>query len=251
MNVLVACESSGTVREAFRALGHNAWSCDLLPADDGSPYHFKQDALRAICGGFPVADISVEPLWDAFVTGGIAPNGDNIDCINQDGDWDCYPTDSVLPAVEWDLIIAHPPCTYLSSSGLHWNKRIKDRQAKTDQAHDFFMEMVAHCEEVGAKYAIENPIGCMSRLWRKPDQIVQPWMFGHDASKATCLWIHGLPLLEPTQYVEPRMVGGKKRWANQTDSGQNRLPPSKHRWKIRSKTYEGIAKAMAHQWGGA
>ena len=98
--------------------------------------------------------------------------------------------------------------------------------------------------------AIENPIGCISTRIRKADQTIQPYQFGHDASKATCLWLKGLPPLEPTQYVEPRIVNGRKRWGNQTDSGQNRLPPSADRWKIRSETYIGIAEAMANQWGG-
>jgi len=174
MRVLVACEYSGTVRDAFLALGHDALSCDLFPTDVEGPHY----------------------------------QGDVRDIIN-DG---------------WDLMIAHPPCTYLCSSGLHWNKPI------------------------------------------------QPWQFGHDASKATCLWLRGLPPLRPTEIIEPRWVccgkaipdtlgkygcpnccGDKKpkaRWANQTDSGQNRLPPSEDRWKIRSLTYPGIAKAMAEQWGG-
>jgi hypothetical protein len=100
------------------------------------------------------------------------------------------------------------------------------------------------------RIAIENPVCIMSSLWRKPDQVIQPWQFGHDASKATCLWLKGLPLLKPTQQVEPRMIDGGKRWGNQTDSGQNRLGPSPDRWKIRSETYPGIAAAMADQWGG-
>jgi hypothetical protein len=100
------------------------------------------------------------------------------------------------------------------------------------------------------RIAIENPIGCISTRIRKPNQTIQPYQFGHDASKATCLWLKNLPLLQPTKFIEPRVVNGKNRWANQTDSGQNRLPPSKDRWKIRSETYSGIADAMAIQWGG-
>jgi hypothetical protein len=99
------------------------------------------------------------------------------------------------------------------------------------------------------RIALENPIGCISTQIRKPTQTIQPWQFGHDASKATCLWLKGLPALTPTQTIAPRMVDGRKRWANQTDSGQNRLPPSADRWKIRSETYQGIADAMAAQWG--
>lgn len=197
MKVLVACEYSGVVREAFRAKGHDAWSCDLLESDDNSPYH---------------------------ITGHI------FDCMYND----------------WDLMIAHPPCTYLCSSGLHWNKKDPFRPYKTEEAIDFFYDL--YYAPI-SKIALENPIGIMSTALRKPDQIIQPWMFGHDASKATCLWLKNLPVLEPTKFVEPRLVDGKKRWGNQTDSGQNRLGPSKDRWKIRSRTYEGIAQAMAEQWG--
>lgn len=197
MKVLVACEYSGVVREAFRAKGHDAWSCDLLPAEDNSPYHYQ------------------ESVYDLF-------------------------------AIGWDLMIGHPPCTYLCSSGLHWNSKDPIRQFKTEDAIEFFEDLYYAPID---KIALENPIGIMSTVLRKPDQIIQPWMFGHDASKATCLWLKNLPPLEPTQFVEPRVVNGKRRWANQTDSGQNRLGPSENRWKIRSRTYEGIAQAMAEQWG--
>ncbi len=196
MKVLIACESSGTVREAFRKRGHDAWSCDLLPADKCSNYHIQGDVLRHLDLG-------------------------------------------------WDLVIAHPPCTYLCSSGIHWNKRRPERAGQTEQAKAFFMRFI----DLDCMWAIENPIGIMSTHYRKPDQIVQPYQFGHDASKATCLWFNGLPRLKPTKLIEPRIVDGKKRWSNQTDSGQNKLPPRKDRWKIRSKTYQGIADAMAKQWG--
>jgi hypothetical protein len=146
----------------------------------------------------------------------------------------------------WDLMIAHPPCTYLCSSGLHWNKRIPERAQKTEEALEFVQVLL---DAPIAKIALENPIGCISTRIRKPDQTIQPYQFGDDASKATCLWLKGLPPLRPTQFVEPRMVNGKPRWANQTDSGQNRLPPSADRWKIRSETYVGIAEAMVAQWG--
>lgn len=196
MKILVACEYSGTVRDAFIARGHEAISCDLLPTDVEGPHY----------------------------------EGDLFDIIN-DG---------------WDLMIAHPPCTYLCSSGLHWNKRTPGRQELTDEALEFVQRLL---DAPIGKIALENPIGCISTKIRKPSQIIQPWQFGHDASKATCLWLKGLPLLTPTQLVEPRIVDGKKRWANQTDSGQNKLPPSEDRWKIRSETYRGIAEAMASQWG--
>jgi hypothetical protein len=195
MRVLVACEYSGTVRDAFRAAGHYALSCDLLPTDVDGPHY----------------------------------QGDVRDIIN-DG---------------WDIMIAHPPCTYLCSSGLHWNKRVEGRAAKTEEALEFVQFLL---DAPIPRIALENPIGCIGTRIRKADQTIQPWQFGHDASKSTCLWLKGLPVLVPTEIIEPRIVDGKKRWANQTDSGQNRLPPSEDRWKIRSETYAGIAKAMAEQW---
>jgi hypothetical protein len=196
MRVLVACEYSGRVRDAFAARGHDAMSCDLLPTDVPGKHY----------------------------------QGDIFDVIH-DG---------------WDLMIAHPPCTYLCSSGLHWNKRIDGRQTLTDEALEFVRRLLDAPVE---RIALENPIGCISSQIRKPDQTIQPYQFGHDASKSTCLWLKNLPALTPTELIAPRIVAGKKRWANQTDSGQNRLPPSADRWKIRSETYQGIAAAMAAQWG--
>jgi hypothetical protein len=148
----------------------------------------------------------------------------------------------------WDLMIAHPPCTYLCSSGLHWNKKRPERDALTEEALEFVRFLMRAPIK---RIAIENPIGCISTKIRKPDQIIQPWQFGHDASKATCFWLQNLPLLVPTDFVEPRLIAGKKRWANQTDSGQNKLPPSADRWKLRSTTYSQVAAAMADQWGKA
>ena len=143
----------------------------------------------------------------------------------------------------WDLMIAHPPCTYLASSGLHWNKKRPERAKLTEHALEF-VQLLMNSDI--PKIAIENPIGCISTRIRKPDQIIQPWQFGHDASKATCLWLKNLPLLAPTNVLP----GGRNvRRANQTSSGQNKLPPSKDRWKLRSTTYQGIADAMASQWG--
>jgi len=197
MRVLVACEYSGTVRDAFRARGHDAWSCDLLPCDADPTYHQR---------------------------------GDVVDLL-RDG---------------WDLMIAHPPCTYLTSSGLHWNKRRPERAAQTEEALKF---VLALANAPIPRIAIENPIGCLSTRWRKPDQTIQPYQFGHDASKSTCLWLTNLPKLVATSVVAPRMVDGKPRWANQTNSGQNRVPPGPDQWKIRSTTYQGIADAMAEQWG--
>lgn len=198
LNILIACEESGAVRDAFIAQGHNAVSCDILESssDNNNP-HIVGDALAAI------------------------------------------------RSRKWDVIIAFPPCTYLCSSGLHWNKRRPERAALTEDAFEFFMEIAnADCKYI----AIENPIGCVSTRWRKPDQIIQPYNFGHNASKSTCLWLKGLPLLKNTQYVEPRYVNGLPRWGNQLDSGQNNLGFSKDRAKLRSKTYAGIANAMAQQW---
>jgi hypothetical protein len=178
--VLVGCEFSGTVRDAFARKGWDAWSCDL-------------DVL----------------------------------------------------GMGWDLAIFHPPCTYLTSSGLHWNKRVPGREQKTQESLDFVKALLAAPIPM---IALENPIGRIGTAIRPADQVIQPYEYGHDASKATCLWLKGLPPLRPTQWVSPRIVNGKKRWGNQTDTGQNKLGPSEDRWKIRSYTYPGIATAMAEQW---
>ena len=148
---------------------------------------------------------------------------------------------------EWDLLIAHPDCQYLASSGLHWNTRVPGRQQKTDEA----IEFVRYLLDVPiARIAVENPIGCLSSMIRKPDQIIQPYQFGEDASKATCLWLKGLPPLVGTCWIPPHISSsGKKVWANQTASGQNKLPPSDHRKADRARTYPGISNAMAAQWG--
>jgi hypothetical protein len=192
MRVLVACEYSGTIRDAFRRRGHYAVSCDLLPSDKPGPHY----------------------------------QGDVSDIIG-DG---------------WDLMIAHPPCTYLCSSGLHWNKKRPERAAKTEEALRF-IEFLMNAPI--PRIAIENPIGCISTRICKPDQTIQPWQFGHPESKATCLWLKSLPLLIPTDILAFPDTG---RWQNQTASGQNKLAPSADRWKIRSTTYQGIAEAMAEQW---
>lgn len=147
---------------------------------------------------------------------------------------------------DWDLLIAHPPCTYLCSSGLHWNKRRPERARQTEEALDFVRTLLS---APIPHIALENPVGCISTQIRPASQYIQPYEFGHNASKKTGLWLKNLPLLKTTSYVEPRMVGGKARWDNQTDSGQNKLAPSEDRWKERSITYSGIARAMADQWG--
>lgn len=146
----------------------------------------------------------------------------------------------------WDMMVAFPPCQYLCSSGLHWNQRRPGRADLTRASLDFVRSLLA---APIPRIALENPVGCISSQIRKPDQIIQPWQFGEDASKRTCLWLKNLPPLRPTSYVAPRIVDGRPRWSNQTDSGQNRESPSAHRWKIRSATYRGIAAAMAAQWG--
>lgn len=145
----------------------------------------------------------------------------------------------------FDLMIAHPPCTYLSVSGMHWTTRgLRDPQL-TDDALDFVRRLM---DAPIKRKALENPISIISSRIRKPDQIIQPYQFGEDASKKTCLWLQDLPPLMPTKFVEPRIINGKNRWGNQIDSGQNKLTPSKDRWKDRSRTYLGIAAAMADQW---
>ncbi len=200
VEVLIVCESSGVVREAFRARGYEAWSCDLLAADDGSPFHIQGDMFAAI-------EEHEEDL---------------------------------------KLLICHPSCTYLCSSGLHWNKRVDGRQAKTDAA---LKDVKRLLDSDVPCIALENPVGCISTRIRSASQYIQPHQFGHDASKKTGLWLINLPPLVGTEYVAPRVVNGRNRWDNQTDSGQNRLGPSADRWKQRSKTYDGIAAAMADQWG--
>lgn len=206
MRVLVACEFSGTVRDAFAAAGHHAVSCDLLPTERSGLHH--QGDVRALLD-----------------------HG-------------------------WDLMIAHPPCTYLTISAAWafgdgpYHQKVKPgtlvgaaRRAAREEAVAFVKAL--HDAPI-ARVAIENPVGALSTMWRKPDQTVQPWMFGNDASKATCLWLKGLPLLVPTDVLPG---GAKARRGNQTSNGQNKLPPTADRWKLRSLTYPGIAAAMAAQWG--
>lgn len=148
----------------------------------------------------------------------------------------------------WDAAIFFPPCTYLCSSGLHWNKRIPGRSEKTESSSDFVKRLLSAPIE---KIALENPVGCISTRIRKPDQIIQPYNFGHNASKKTCLWLKNLPPLVTTRYIEPKPhpKTGRLVWGNQTGSGQNKLGPATDRWKYRSETYTGIARAMASQWG--
>jgi site-specific DNA-cytosine methylase len=191
MRVLVACEFSGVVRRAFRERGDDAWSCDLLPAEDGDSHHYQ---------------CSIEHLLST-----------------------CKP---------WDLMIAHPPCTHLAVSGARW---FASKQAEQAQALDFvrYLMQPYHPEFCEIKHiCIENPVSIISSRIRKPDQIIQPWQFGHGEVKATCLWLKNLPKLKPTKIVEGRTAR------------VHRMPPSPDRWKERSRTFTGIAEAMAEQWGG-
>lgn len=198
LRILVGCEFSGVVRQAFRKLGHDAWSCDILPAADGSEFHYQANVLNVLGLG-------------------------------------------------WHIGIFHPPCTYLCSSGMHWTTRGLRDPKLTDEAVKFVEQLWD--ANIGS-ICIENPIGCLSTRSKlgRPTQIIQPHQFGDDASKSTCLWLKNLPPLLKTIQVAPRIVGGKKRWSNQTDSGQNKLGPSETRGLDRAKTYEGIARAMASQW---
>jgi hypothetical protein len=180
---------------------------------------------------------------------------DIIECSGGHPEWHLQQDVTELLKEYWDMIIAFPPCTYLTVSGLHWNKRNSERALKTEEGFNFFMLFAnANCDKI----AIENPVGCVSTRWRKPNQIINPYQFGSDASKKTCLWLKGLPELTTTKYIEPRIIDGKKRWGNQMDNGQNITLNEKGKvcgWntdeikRIRSKTYTGIAKAMAEQWG--
>lgn len=183
MKVLVACEFSGAVRDAFAAQGHDAWSCDLLECERGGQ-HLQCDVRQVLGDG-------------------------------------------------WDLMIAHPPCTHLAVSGARW---FRDKQQEQAEALDF-VYLLANTQI--PRIAIENPVSIISSRWRKPDQIIQPWMFGHGETKATCLWLKGLSKLVPTNIVEGR------------DARVHRMPPGPLRWKERSRTLEGVAKAMAEQWGNA
>lgn len=185
MKVLVACEFSGIVREAFARRGHNAWSCDLLPTEIPGQHY----------------EMSIESLFRYY------------------------------PTLHWDLMIAHPPCTHLAVSGARW---FKDKRQEQEEALEFVRTLLNAPIQC---IALENPISVISSRIRKPDQIIQPWMFGHGETKATCLWLKGLPPLKPTNIVEGR--------ANRV----HREPPGPDRWKNRSRTYQGIADAMADQWG--
>jgi len=197
LNVLVGCESSGIVRTAFCNAGHDAYSCDLLPADDGSDKHFQCDVVEAISSR------------------------------------------------KWDLIILHPPCTALAVSGnAHYGhgKPKHGHRSKAIKWTCMLWRIATHCADY---VALENPVGMLSRHLPVKPHYIQPYDFGHPESKRTGLWLHGLPALKPTQVLTKPACGY---WENQTPSGQSNVPESKDRWKLRSKTYSGIAAAMATQW---
>lgn len=182
--MLVACEYSAIVRDAFRAKGHDAWSCDFLPTEGDPRWHIQ---------------------------------GDVFNILNAD----------------WDMMIAHPPCTHLAVSGArHFKEKIAD--GRQQSALDFVSVLL---NAPICRIALENPVSVISTKIRRPDQIIQPWMFGHGETKATCLWLKNLPLLKPTNIVDGRA------------DRIHKMPPSKDRWKERSRTYQGIANAMAEQWG--
>jgi site-specific DNA-cytosine methylase len=185
MRVLVACEFSGVVRDAFRAAGHDAWSCDLLPCEKGPRYHIEGDVQGAL-------------------------ESDDFD---------------------WDLMVAHPPCTALAVSGARW---WKDKQEEQRAAILFVRRLL---DAPIKRIALENPVGILTSAIRPPDQYIQPWQFGHGETKKTGLWLKGLPLLTPTKVVEGR------------EARVHRMNPGPDRWKERSRTLPGIAAAMAAQWG--
>lgn len=182
MKVLVGCEYSATVRDAFLEIGHDAWSCDLLPCERDPARHIQGDVLPLLGEG-------------------------------------------------WDLAIFHPPCTHLAVSGARW---FKHKQVEQAEALQFVRVLL---DAPIPRIALENPISIISSRIRKPDQVIQPWMFGHGETKATCLWLKGLPKLRPTNVVDGR------------EARVHKMPPSPDRWKERSRTYQGVASAMAEQWG--
>ncbi len=221
MRALIACEFSGVVRDAFRKRGHDAWSCDLLPSESGDEYHIEGDVLDALDGG-------------------------------------------------WDLMIAHPPCTHLAVSGSRWFhlKVVEQREAL-----DFVRLLMS--SDI-PRICVENPVSVISSKIRKPDQIIQPWMFGHGETKTTCLWLKSLPKLEATDCVVPEWAVKADGTVHLSKKGKrdnptyfltgrttrvlkgaqleqweriHRMPPGPERWRNRSRTYQGIADAMAEQWG--
>ena len=231
LKVLVACEESQRVCTAFRELGHEAYSADIQEPSGGHPeWHILGDVLEVLNPSDHLGDFEAPDRYISFRT--------------MDGQYH--------EVEQWDIIIAHPPCTYLTVTGNRWfniekyGEKAIQRYKDSDKAAEFFMEFAnADCEHI----AIENPIGYMSTYYRKPDQIIQPYEYGHPARKATCLWLKGLPKLQPTNIVEPKIIkykngkGTDNPWHMETMS----LPPAE-RSRERSKTFEGIAKAVAKQF---
>ena len=213
MKVLIACEESQEVCKAFRERGHEAYSCDLQDCSGGHPeWHIMGDVLPLLNGNC------------SFITRG-------GQWVNIDG--------------RWDLIIAHPPCTHLASSGARWFRE-KQMDFRQQKACVFFMRMIlCNAEHI----AVENPIGIMSSCYRKPDQVIQPYEYGDPHRKATCLWLKGLPKLKPTNIVEPRIVEYTRHDGRKTTFDELYVSSGPDRSKVRSKTFPGIAKAMAEQWG--
>lgn len=222
MNVLLGCEESQAVCIEMRALGHNAFSCDLEECSGGHPeWHIIADVLTVINGGY----FKTQAGNTVFIE-------------------------------KWDMGIFFPPCTRICNSGVLRLYRNGKKENGIDPVKweemvagaTFFKNLLdADCDCI----VMENPVPhgyAMKIIGKKYDQIIQPYNFGEDASKATCLWLKGVPKLRNTGYCKPRIANGKKRWSNQTDSGQNKLAPSATRGKDRAKTYVGIAKAMARQW---
>lgn len=225
LKVLIACEESQRVATEFRKLGHEAYSCDVIDCSGGHPeWHIKQDVIPLLGGGTFVTEDGNEHTVD-----------------------------------RWDLEICHPPCIYLTVAANklylveRYGEKAIERQKKREEAKKFFMEFVnADCDHI----AIENPIGVMSTSYRKPDQIIQPYQFGHPVRKSTCLWLKGLPKLIPTEIVEPELIHSKGKsggysgpsWVVKDENGKILSYKDPRVSKIRSKTYEGIAKAIASQW---
>ena len=230
MKVLIACEESQEVCKAFRALGHEAYSCDIVECSGGHPeWHIKNDVLKFL---------NPTKLFIRELAG--------IQFFTMDNEYHCFPG-------KWDMIIAHPPCTYLSATGNRWfnveryGEKAIQRKKDREDAIKFFMAFVdADCDKI----VIENPIGVMSTAYRKPNQIIHPYMFGDPERKGTCLWLKGLAELKPTNIVEPNIIVYKNGKGTDSPWHMNTMRlPKQERAKLRSKTFPGIAKAMAEQWG--
>lgn len=241
MKILVACEESQAVTRYLRKLGHEAFSCDLLHCSGGRPeWHFQDDILKVMNGWFDINEVTINNNFDLKF---------DVWSGNEEYEYD----GSYIKQIgwNWDVMIAFPPCTHLASSGArHFAKKIAD--GRQQQGIDFFMQLINAPIQ---KIAVENPIGVMSSKYRKPDQIVQPWQFGDKAQKSTCLWLKNLPKLTPTDIVEKgeffeftSKKGEKKRMPMWYYKALQIAKTPEERSTLRSKTFEGIAHAMATQW---